>query len=78
MYSRLSKTTAESVLRTLRSLNWTAEAPEFLLRIFTKPWKIKFSNLYLLAFLTSELARWHYAFVIDVVDSVLDDIFCAM
>ncbi|KAG1770430.1 ARM repeat-containing protein [Suillus occidentalis] len=43
-------------------------------KVFTKPWKIKYSNINLLAMLTYDLQRYHPAFAISVVDQVLEDI----
>lgn len=45
-----------------------------LYNVFTKPWKIKYSNISLLAMLTYDLQRYHPAFSIAIVDRVLEDI----
>lgn len=42
--------------------------------VFTKPWKIKFSNIALLSMLTYDLQRYHPDFAIAVIDQVLEDI----
>ncbi|KAI0812376.1 hypothetical protein BC629DRAFT_1472459 [Irpex lacteus] len=43
-------------------------------KVFTKPWKVKYSNIALLAMLTYDLSRYYPAFTIAVVDQVLEDI----
>jgi regulator of nonsense transcripts 2 len=42
-------------------------------KVFTKPWKVKFGNVSLLAMLTYDLQRYHAGFAIAVVDQVLED-----
>jgi regulator of nonsense transcripts 2 len=43
-------------------------------KVFTKPWKIKFGNISLLAMLTYDLQRYHPEFAVAVVDQVLEDV----
>ena len=43
-------------------------------RVFTKPWKLKYGNIGLLAMLTYDLQRYHPDFVISVLDQVLEDV----
>ena len=47
---------------------------ETLEKIFSKPGKVKFSNIHLLAILASALYRYHQDFVIGVIDNVLEQI----
>jgi len=42
--------------------------------VFTRPWKIKFSNIALLSMLTYDLQRYHPDFSISVIDQVLEDV----
>jgi regulator of nonsense transcripts 2 len=73
IYLDLSKRTVSSILRTLRMLHW--EDPEIfvlLQKIFTKVWKLKFSNIYYLAQIAASLMRYHLDFVIALVDSVFE------
>ena len=42
--------------------------------MFTKPWKLKYGHISMLAMLTYDLQRYHPAFSIGVVDQVLEDI----
>lgn len=41
--------------------------------IFTKVWKMKFSNVHLLALVLHDLSRFHPEFTVLVVDQVLED-----
>ena len=41
--------------------------------VFTKPWKVKYGSVNLLAMLTYDLQRYHPAFAVGVVDQVLED-----
>lgn len=43
-------------------------------RIFSKPVKVKFGNVHLLAILVSALYRYHQGFVIGIVDNILEQI----
>lgn len=48
--------------------------PTLLHRLFTKPHKLRFSQVPLLAMLLYDLQRYHPDFVVGVVDQVLEDI----
>ena len=43
-------------------------------RVFSKPVKVKYGNIHLLAILASALYRYHQDFVIGVVDNILEQI----
>jgi regulator of nonsense transcripts 2 len=59
----------------VRKLDWDNEEVKLVLhKVFTKPWKIKYSNISLLAMLTYDLQRYRPAFSISVVDQILEDI----
>ncbi|KAF3482789.1 nonsense-mediated mRNA decay protein 2 [Arthroderma uncinatum] len=75
MYLDMNKRNYTKVLKSIRKLHW--EEPEvvgILERIFSKPGKIKYGNIHLLAILISALYRYHQAFVIGVIDNVLERI----
>src|SRR5579859_4837833 len=75
IYLDLSKRTVSGVLKKLRMLHW--EDPEIfalLQKIFTKVWKLKFSNIYYLAQIAASLMRYHLDFVIAMVDSVFEHV----
>ena len=73
IYLDLSKKNVSLILKKLRMLHWEDAAIFALLqRIFTKVWKIKFSNIYYLAQIAASLMRYHPDFVISLVDSVFE------
>ncbi|KAI0373457.1 ARM repeat-containing protein [Pilatotrama ljubarskyi] len=75
IYDVLTKKTIDKVLKLLRRLDWNdALVLRTLHKVFTKPWKIKYGHISLLAMLTYDLQRYHPAFSIGVVDQVLEDI----
>ncbi|KAF8557593.1 ARM repeat-containing protein [Imleria badia] len=75
IFDVLAKKTIDKVLKLIRKLDWDDPLVQRCLRkVFTKPWKIKYSNINLLAMLTYDLQRYHPAFAISVVDQVLEDI----
>ncbi|KAH9851383.1 ARM repeat-containing protein [Lenzites betulinus] len=75
IYDVLTKKTVEKVLKLLRRLDWNDPVVlRTLHKVFTKPWKIKYGNIALLAILSYDLQRSHPAFSIGVVDQVLEDI----
>ncbi|KAI8994050.1 ARM repeat-containing protein [Trametes punicea] len=75
IYDVLTKKTIDKVFKLLRKLDWNdALVLRTLHKVFTKPWKIKYGHISLLAMLTYDLHRYHPAFSIGVVDQVLEDI----
>ncbi|EPQ57610.1 ARM repeat-containing protein [Gloeophyllum trabeum ATCC 11539] len=75
IYDVLSKKSIDKVLKLIRKLDWDdAAVRRSLHKVFTKPWKIKYSNIGLLAMLTYDLQRYHPEFSVAVVDQVLEDI----
>ncbi|KAI0360874.1 ARM repeat-containing protein [Trametes cingulata] len=75
IYDVLTKKTIDKVFKLLRRLDWNDPLVlRTLHKVFTKPWKIKYGHISLLAMLTYDLQRYHPAFSIGVVDQVLEDI----
>ncbi|KZT24214.1 ARM repeat-containing protein [Neolentinus lepideus HHB14362 ss-1] len=75
IYDVLSKKSIDKVLKLIRKLDWEdASVYRSLHKVFTKPWKIKYSNIGLLAMLAYDLQRYHPEFSVAVVDQVLEDI----
>lgn len=75
IYDVLTKKTIDKVLRLIRKLDWNDPLVQKTLhKVFTKPWKVKYGNIALLAMLTYDLQRYYPAFSIAVVDQVLEDI----
>ncbi|KAL5485215.1 NMD2 [Sanghuangporus weigelae] len=75
IYDVLSKKTIDKVLRLIRKLNWDdREVVRALHNAFTKAWKLKYSNISLLAMLAYDLQRYHPEFSIAIVDQVLENV----
>ena len=75
IYLDLSKRSLEKVTKQIRKLHWEeTEVREILRKIFTKPGKIKYSNVYLLAVLLGALHRYHQDFTISIMDDLLERI----
>lgn len=75
IYDVLAKKSIDKVLKLLRKLDWDDDdVKRYLHKVFTKPWKIKYGNIGLLAMLSYDLQRYRPAFAIAVVDQVLEDI----
>ncbi|KAI0779890.1 ARM repeat-containing protein [Fomes fomentarius] len=75
IYDVLTKKTIDKALKLLRKLDWADSLVyRTLHKVFTKPWKLKYGNVPLLAMLTYDLQRYHPTFSIGVVDQVLEDI----
>ncbi|KAJ7072238.1 ARM repeat-containing protein [Mycena amicta] len=75
VYDVLAKKTIDKVLKLIRKLDWDSdEVDRTLHKVFTKPWKIKYSNISLLAMLTYDLQRYHPEFAVAIVDQVLEDV----
>ncbi|TFK84735.1 transcription factor [Polyporus arcularius HHB13444] len=75
IYDVLAKRTIDKVFKLIRKLDWTDPLVlRTLHKVFTKPWKLKYSHIPFLAMLTYDLQRYHPAFSVGVVDQVLEDI----
>ncbi|EFX05482.1 nonsense-mediated mRNA decay factor [Grosmannia clavigera kw1407] len=65
LYVDLSKRNANKILR---------QVVELLRKAFSRPWKVKYGNVHLLAGLLSALYRHHSAFVINIVDGIIESV----
>ncbi|KAG0239165.1 hypothetical protein BGW41_007856 [Actinomortierella wolfii] len=75
LYLDLCKKTVDQTHKLLRKLDWeNKEIFNLMVRLFTKIWKIKFSNIHLMAILVNGLSRHHSDFSIAVVDTVIENI----
>nr|OQO29807.1 hypothetical protein B0A51_03246 [Rachicladosporium sp. CCFEE 5018] len=73
VYLDLNKKSLEKVIKQIRKLHWEEdEVVEYLRKIFIKPGKIKYSNLYLLAVMLGALHRHHTDFAVSVLDELLE------
>jgi regulator of nonsense transcripts 2 len=61
------------ILKQIRRLHWEElEVVSILEKVFSKPGKVKYGNIYLLAILASALNKYHQDFVISVIDNLLE------
>lgn len=75
IYEDLTKRNFDKIVKQIRKLHWEEEEVVNILRkIFTKPGKIKYSNIHLLALILSALYRYHQDFTIMVIDDLLESI----
>ncbi|KAI9879831.1 MAG: hypothetical protein M1830_006854 [Pleopsidium flavum] len=75
IYLDMNKRNYTKVLKSIRKLHWEEHAVVSTLeKIFSKPGKVKYSNIHLLAILVGALYRYHQEFVITVVDNLLEQI----
>jgi regulator of nonsense transcripts 2 len=75
VYMDMTKRNYMKVLKTIRKFHWEeTEVVQILEKVFSKPAKVKFSNIHLLAVLLQALFRYHQNFAITVIDNVLENI----
>ncbi|KAL5000944.1 armadillo-type protein [Aspergillus recurvatus] len=73
IYLDMNKRNYTKILKSVRKLHWEeAEVVHILERVFSKPGKVKYGNIHLLAILVSALYRYHQGFVIEIVDNILE------
>ncbi|CAG7920039.1 unnamed protein product [Penicillium olsonii] len=75
IYLDMNKRNYTKILKSIRKLHWEErEVVEILERVFSKPVKVKYGSIHLLAILVSALYRYHQEFVIGIVDNVLEQV----
>ncbi|KAF9340436.1 hypothetical protein BGZ91_002062 [Linnemannia elongata] len=75
LYLDLCKKNVETTHKLLRKLDWNnPNIYNLVVRLFSKVWKIKFSNIHLMAILVNGLSRYHSDFSIAIVDSIAEGI----
>jgi len=57
-----------------RNITNTKQVVATLHKIFSKPGKVRYGNIHLLAIVLSALYRYHAAFVIGVIDQVIESV----
>ena len=73
VYTDLSKKSLDKVIKQIRKLHWEEpEVVDVLRKIFIKPGKIRFGNIYLLSMMLAALYRFHTGFAITVLDELLE------
>ncbi|KAJ9131172.1 ARM repeat-containing protein [Pleurostoma richardsiae] len=75
VYVDLTKRNYSKILKQIRRLHWEEkEVVVILEKVFSKPGKVKYGNIHLLAILLSALYRYHAAFVVTIIDNVIESI----
>jgi regulator of nonsense transcripts 2 len=71
----LTRKTVDKVFKLLRKLRWDdAGVYRVLFKMFSRPWKVAYGSVTLLAMLTYDLQRYHPEFAVAVVDQVLENV----
>ncbi|KAL8673275.1 MAG: hypothetical protein Q9168_002313 [Polycauliona sp. 1 TL-2023] len=75
VYMDMNKRNYAKILKSIRKLHWEeSEVVGILEKVFSKPGKVKFGNINLLAYLVVQLGKLHYYFEVTVVDNLLEQI----
>lgn len=75
VYVDMTKRNHSKILKQIRRLHWEeGDVVAILEKVFSKPAKVKFGNIHLLATLLSTLYRHHPEFVVRVIDNVVESI----
>jgi len=71
----LNRKTVEDIIKRIRKFPWNnPKVYRFILARFLKVWKIKYVNIHHVANVVSGLYRYHEEFIVDLIDSVLEEI----
>lgn len=75
IYDRLNRRSVSQVLKLLRKLPWSdPEVLTVLGEIFIRVWRVKFSDIHLLAILLADLQPFHPDFIVAVTDAVCEEV----
>ncbi|KYK59701.1 nonsense-mediated mRNA decay factor [Drechmeria coniospora] len=75
LYNDLTKKNYGKILKQIRRLHWEeADVVSILEKVFSKPGKVRYGNIYLLSILLSALHRYHPDFVVRVIDNVVESV----
>ncbi|KAA8573896.1 hypothetical protein EYC84_005443 [Monilinia fructicola] len=73
VYSDMTTRNYARIIKSIRRLHWEeAEVVTILEKVLSKPGRVKYGNIYLLAIVTGALFRYHQDFVVTVIDNVLE------
>jgi regulator of nonsense transcripts 2 len=75
LYLDLTKRNYGKILKQIRRMHWEEkDVVAVMTKVFSKPEKVKYGNIHLLAVLLSALYRYHSGFVIHVIDNVIESV----
>jgi regulator of nonsense transcripts 2 len=73
IYLDMNNRNYTKILKQIRRLHWEEkEVVAILEKVFSKPGKVKYGNIHLLAILASAIYRYHQDFVMTVIDNLLE------
>ncbi|KUI68548.1 Regulator of nonsense transcripts 2 [Cytospora mali] len=73
IYVDLSKRTLDKIARQIRRMHWEeVEVREALEKVFSKPGKVKYGAIHLLASLLAHLYRYRTEFVVRIIDNIVE------
>ncbi|KAH8659144.1 armadillo-type protein [Tricladium varicosporioides] len=73
IYLDMNNRNYTKILKQIRRLHWEeTEVVDILETVFSKPGKVKYGNIHLLAILVSALYRYHQDFVTTIIDNLLE------
>ncbi|PHH71135.1 hypothetical protein CDD80_5494 [Ophiocordyceps camponoti-rufipedis] len=75
VYSDLTKRSYGKILKQIRRFHWEeSDVVVVLEKVFSRPGKVKYGNIHLLAILLSSLHRYHPEFVVKIIDNVVENV----
>ncbi|KAI2467122.1 ARM repeat-containing protein [Annulohypoxylon bovei var. microspora] len=73
IYIDLTKRNYTKVLKQIRRLHWEEqEVVDILVKVFSRPAKVKYGSIHILAILLSAIYRYHPDFTVTVIDNVVE------
>ncbi|KAI6090074.1 ARM repeat-containing protein [Hypoxylon rubiginosum] len=75
VYVDLTKRNYTKVLKQIRRLHWEeSEVVAILTKVFSRPAKVKYGSIHILAILLSAIYRYHPDFTVTVIDNVVESV----
>ncbi|KAI1409155.1 ARM repeat-containing protein [Hypoxylon sp. FL1857] len=75
IYVDLTKRNYTKVLKQIRRLHWEeSEVVAILTKVFSRPAKVKYGSIHILAILLSAIYRYHPEFTVTVIDNVIESV----
>ncbi|KAI8957642.1 ARM repeat-containing protein [Daldinia sp. FL1419] len=75
VYLDLTKRNYTKVLKQIRRLHWEeSEVVAILVKVFSRPAKVKYGSIHILAILLSAIYRYHPDFTVTVIDNVIESV----
>ncbi|KAI1767231.1 ARM repeat-containing protein [Hypoxylon sp. FL1150] len=75
VYIDLTKRNYTKVLKQIRRLHWEeSEVVAILTKVFSRPAKVKYGSIHILAILLSAIYRYHPDFTVTVIDNVVESV----